>query len=184
MTFLILGVLLWYAAHLFKRLAPGPRAALGDTGKTMVSAALSAALILMVVGYRATAGMADLFTFHGNGHLNNLIMLVAVVVFGAGMAKGVLWTRIRHPMLMGTLLWAVAHLLVHNDLASVVLFGGMGLWAVLAMALINSAGPWQRPAAGSAKRDLALIAIALLMYGAITGVHSLLGFPPFQGSYG
>ena len=29
---LISGVVLWWAAHLFKRLAPEKRAALGDTG--------------------------------------------------------------------------------------------------------------------------------------------------------
>ncbi len=30
MTLLILGILLWWAAHFFKRLAPGPRAAMPD----------------------------------------------------------------------------------------------------------------------------------------------------------
>lgn len=184
MTFLILGVTLWYVAHLFKRLAPGPRAAMGDAAKGMVTAALAAALILMVMGYRAVPNLPNLVTIPGNGHLNNLLMLIAVVVFGAGMSKGVLWTKIRHPMLWGAVLWSVAHLLVRNDGPSLVLFGGMGLWAILTMVLINRAGPWQRPVAGAIKRDGALVAIAVVMFGLITGIHSYFGYNPFLGTYG
>jgi hypothetical protein len=32
MTLMIAGIALWWAAHLFKRLAPGPRARLGELG--------------------------------------------------------------------------------------------------------------------------------------------------------
>ena len=37
MVLLISGVALWWAAHLFKRLAPERRAALGDKGKALVA---------------------------------------------------------------------------------------------------------------------------------------------------
>lgn len=179
MWLLIIGVALWWAAHLFKRYAPGPRAALGDPGRGVVALGLLVALVLMVLGYRQTGGMANLVTIPGSVHINNLIMLIAVIVFGAGMSKGVLWTYIRHPMLWGTVLWAVAHLIVHNDWASVVLFGGIGLWALAAMAVINRAGAWARPASGGLKRDGVLVVIALVMYGIITGIHMALGYNPF-----
>ena len=67
--------------------------------------------------------------------------------------------------------------------ASIVLFGGMGLWAVLSMALINRSGPWMRPASGGMKRDGVLIVIALVMYGLITGIHMAFGYNPFLGNY-
>jgi hypothetical protein len=38
MNWLILGVLLWIGAHLFKRILPKQRAALGKTGKALVAA--------------------------------------------------------------------------------------------------------------------------------------------------
>jgi uncharacterized membrane protein len=184
MTLLILGVALWWAAHLFKRYAPGPRAALGDAGRGVVALGLLAALVLMVLGYRQTGGMVSLVAIPGSGHINNSIMLIAVIVFGAGMSKGVLWTYIRHPMLWGTALWGLAHLIVHSDWASVVLFGGIGLWALVEMAVINRAGAWARPASGGIRRDAALVVIALVMYGIITGIHVMLGYNPFLGSYG
>ncbi len=40
MTLLLLGLALWVGAHLFKRLAPGPRAALGNAGKGIVAVLL------------------------------------------------------------------------------------------------------------------------------------------------
>ena len=179
MWMLVLGVALWWAAHLFKRVAPGARQGMGDAGRGVVTLGLLIALALMIVGYRAVPQTENFFYFPGNGHANNSLMLIAVIVFGAGMSKGVLWTKIRHPMLWGTLLWAVAHLLVHNDAGSLILFGGIGLWAIVEMFVINAAtGPWQRPAPGGIKRDIVLVVIALVMYGIIIGIHQMLGLHP------
>ena len=55
MLLLILGVLLWSFAHLFKRLAPAKRAELGEPFKGAVALALLVSIVLMVIGYR----MAD-----------------------------------------------------------------------------------------------------------------------------
>lgn len=182
MTMLILGVVLWWAAHLFKRFAPGVRAGMGNAGRGAMALVLLVSLVLMVLGFRAVPGAQNFVTIPGNGHLNNALMLIAVIVFGAGMSKGVLWTKIRHPMLWGVLLWAVAHLLVHNDVASLVLFGGLGLWTVVEMAVINAAGPWVRPQSGGIKRDVVLVIIAVVMYAIIVAIHVAFGLTPNAGT--
>ena len=51
---LIIGVALWWAAHLFKRVAPARRAAMGDPGKGAVAATIAVGIVLMVIGYRGT----------------------------------------------------------------------------------------------------------------------------------
>ncbi len=56
MTLLIAGVVLWWAAHLFKRVAPTQRAALGDRGNGIMAFAIIASVVLMVLGYRAADG--------------------------------------------------------------------------------------------------------------------------------
>lgn len=185
MFLLILGVLLWSLAHLFKRLAPAARARLGDPGKGVVAIALVLSVVLMVVGYRG-ADFVPVFTpLPGIGHLNNLLMLVAVFLFGVGGTKGTLYPKMRHPMLTGTILWAVAHLLVNGDVASLVLFGGLGIWAVVQMLVINAAGPWARPTDGRGlKGDAMNLAGTLVIYGLIAGVHIWLGHNPFVGTYG
>ena len=49
---LILGIAIWWGAHLFKRIAPDARASLGDPGKGLVAVAIAVAIVLMVIGYR------------------------------------------------------------------------------------------------------------------------------------
>ena len=61
-------------------------------------------------------------------------------------------------MLTGVLVWAFAHLLVNGDLASLILFGWMAVWALASMALINAREPaWVAPAPGAWSGDLRLL---------------------------
>ncbi len=184
MILLSAGVVLWWAAHLFKRLAPARRAAMGDPGKGAVAGALLLSVVLMVVGYRSAEWQPIYALIAGMGHLNNTLMLVSVFLFSVGGTKGTLYTRMRHPMLWGTVIWAAAHLLVNGDVASVVLFGGIGAWALVAMAAINRAGPWQRPVGGRGlKGDAMGLAGTLVLYGVIALVHAWTGHSVFLGSY-
>ena len=184
MTMLILGVALWWASHLFKRIAPGPRASMGNAGKGLVTVLSLIAIVLMVQGYRS-ADFIPLFTpLPGMGHANNTLMLISVFLFGVGGTKGTLYPRMRHPMLWGTVIWSVAHLLVNGDLASLILFGGIGLWALVSMGVINASGPWQRPAAGRGlKGDAMNLVGTLLLFGIIAMIHKWLGHPVFLGTY-
>ena len=184
MTLLILGLLLWIAAHVFNRVAPEARAKLGPKGRCPIALSILVSIALMVLGYRAAEYLPVYTPVPGIGHLNNLLMLVAVFSFGIGSAKGVLVDKIRHPMLTGMVIFAIAHLLVNGDLASIILFGGLGLWAVAEMLIINrTAGTWERPAPGTIKGDLKNAVITLVIYAIVTGIHVWLGHNPFLGTY-
>lgn len=184
MNLLIPGLILWWAAHLFKRVAPARRAAMEERGKGLVAGLLLASVVLMVIGYRGAEVVPVYAPLAGMGHLNNTLMLFAVFLFSVGGTKGTLYTRMRHPMLWGTVIWAVAHLLVNGDVASVVLFGGIGVWALVEMALINRAGPWARPVGGRGiKGDAMGLAGTLVLFGVIALVHAWTGHSVFLGSY-
>lgn len=184
MLLLILGLALWCLAHLFKRLSPGPRAAIGDKGKGLVALLLLVSVVLMVWGYRS-AEFTSLYTpLPGIGHLNNLAMLVALFLYGVGSTKGLLYPKMRHPMLWGTVIWAGAHLLVNGDVASVVLFGGIGIWALVQRTLINRAEGWAPPTDGRGiKGDAINLAATVVLFGLIAMIHLWLGHPPFAGTY-
>jgi uncharacterized membrane protein len=179
-AWLVLGVLLWAFAHLFKRLLPGPRAAMGKAGRGLVAVLLLASLGLMIFGYHA-ADVVPLYDLPPWAwHLNNLLMLPAVFLADAGRTKGVVASKLRHPMLTAVVVWAVAHLLVNGDQASLVLFGGLGVWALVQMAAISRAeGPWVRPEPGPIAKDIRLAVISVVLYAAIAGVHYWLGYPVF-----
>lgn len=187
MLLLILGLLLWTAAHLLKRLAPDARQALtarfGEGGsKGVVAGAIGLGVLLMIVGYRM-ADFTNVYTTPSwTVHLNNLMMLGSVALFGMGSSKGRARTWLRHPMLTGVLVWALAHLIVNGDLASVVLFGWLALWSVGEMALINAkTGPWDRPEPGPASGDVRLVIISVVVFVVIGLIHGWLGYWPFGG---
>lgn len=185
MPILILGLILWTVSHLFKRVAPGARAALGvGPGKMLVTVLSLSAVVLMVIGYRRAEFDPVYTPLPGMGHLNNLLMLIAVFFLGVPHSKGRVKSMLRHPMLIAVVIWAIAHLLVNGDMASIVLFGWLGLWAVVSMLLINSREGWTRPAPGPLRGDAINLAISLVVYAVIAGIHIWLGHNPFLGTYG
>jgi uncharacterized membrane protein len=110
---------------------------MGNGGRAAVAVAVVLSVVLMVIGYRSASFVPVYTPLPGMGHANNMLMLVSIFLFGVGGTKGTLYPRMRHPMLWGIVVWAVAHLLVNGDLASVVLFGGLGLGGLIQMAVIN-----------------------------------------------
>jgi len=190
MFYLILGLILWVGAHFLKRLAPGVRrdlaTALGeDPSKGIIALVMLVGLVLMVIGYRQADFIVVYTPLPGMGHLNNLLMLFALFAMGISPAGGRLSAKFRHPMLWGMIIFGLAHLLVNGDVASVVLFGGLLLWALVEIRLINQhEGPWERPMPGNALRDGKLALTTLFLYVVIAGIHWLFDHNPFLGTYG
>lgn len=181
MIWLTLGVLLWAYSHLMKRVTPGFRAGLGDNrGKAVASVLTAVAVGLMIWGYGQAPFVPLWEPPAALRYLNNLLMAVAVFLLILGSVPGRLRARMRHPMLGAVKTWAVAHLLVNGDLASLILFGGLLAWAVLDLVLINRMEPdWNRPAPGPLRNDLIWAIGAVLVTGLIGWVHGWLGHPVF-----
>jgi uncharacterized membrane protein len=183
MAMLILGVALWWAAHLFKRLAPGPRAKLGNGGKGLVALALVASVVLMVIGYRNAEGAFFWGRSPALVGINNLLMVIAFYIYAVGGPKGPrIWigTKLRHPQLTGFAIWAASHLLVNGDVPSFILFGGLFVWALVEMAVINAQdGPWQPPARAPRRKEYIYVAAAVVATGVVMAIHNWLGVQPW-----
>lgn len=183
MTLLILGLALWWAAHLFKRLAPAPRARLGDPGKGIVALMIVASVVLMYLGY----GRAEGNVYWGRSPalvgINNLLMLIAFYVFAVGGPKGPrIWlgTKLRHPQLTGFSIWAVGHLLVNGDSPSFILFGGLLVWAAVEIVLINAQdGPWTPPPRAEPRKEITYIVATIVIVGVVMIIHNWLGAQPW-----
>ncbi|WP_101065639.1 NnrU family protein [Roseovarius salinarum] len=182
MAYLVLGLLLWALAHLFKRIAPAARAGMGEAGKGAVAVAILAGLVLMVIGYQRAEGAFFWARHPATVGVNNLLMLLSVYLFAAAGMKTALARRMRHPMLAGVKAWALAHLLVNGDVPSFVLFGGLLAWAVIEVIVINRSEPeWTPPAAAEApmRKEIIAVVASVALYGAISGAHYWLGYPVF-----
>ena len=180
MVALILGVVLWIDSHLFKRLLPSVREKMGDKGKAIVALGSLAAIVLMVIGYRHANGPVYWGRSPMLTGLNNLLMLISVYMFAASGMKLRIARMTRHPMLLGAVIWSVAHLLVNGDLESIILFGGLLVWAKASMLLINRAEPsWEKPPEKPMKKEVIGVVAALVVYSAIAGIHVLFGLSVF-----
>lgn len=180
---LILGVALWAGAHLFKRLAPDRRAALGEAGKGPVALALLASIILMVLGYRWADPVWLWVTPGWMVHLNNLLVFIAFYLFAVSGLKTRLHQKIRHPQLSGFKAWALAHLLVVGTLQGAILFGGLLAWAVVAVITINRAErDWTRPPEAAGWKEGVAVVAALFAMLVVGQIHGWLGPWPFGGA--
>ena len=183
MGLLIAGLALWVVAHLFKRLAPGLRAPMGNGGKVVVAAALVASVVMMVYGYRAAEGAVYWGRSPALVGINNLLMLVAVYLLAVGGPKGPrVWigTKLRHPQLIGFSIWAAGHLLVNGDVPSFILFGGLLIWAQAEILLINAQdGPWTPPPRAAMRKEVIYVVATVVLVGVIMVIHNWLGYQPW-----
>ncbi|MFQ5565517.1 MAG: NnrU family protein [Paracoccaceae bacterium] len=186
MTLMILGLALWWASHLFPIYLAERRASviarLGEGPyKGLFAATSLAAVVLMVIGYRQ-ADFVALWTPPGwTTHLNNLLMVLAIFVIDAKHFNSSVKHYVRHPMLTGVKLWAIAHLAANGDLASILLFGGLLAWAVVAVIGSNRRdGAWRRPAKGTMAGLVRQGIVAAAVFAAVVAIHwQLLGVYPF-----
>ena len=176
---LILGVALWWAAHLFKRLAPRLRDSLGLPGKGLVAIALLASVWLMYQGYDPSVGP----TWWSRGAalvgINNLLMVAALFLYVADGMRAPVIGRMRHPQLTGFKIWAFSHLLVNGDIASFILFGGLLAWAVVEVIVINRAQPDWTPKPVVQGRNMPALIVTVVAVVVVMLVHYWLGRTPW-----
>jgi uncharacterized membrane protein len=85
---------------------------------------------------------------------------------------------VRHPMLLGTAIWALSHLLTSGTSRGLVLFGGIGLWALIEILLINRRdGAYTKPEAPKFSEELkgmfvsaGILLLILFLHPFFTGV--------------
>ncbi|MGB5623691.1 MAG: NnrU family protein [Gammaproteobacteria bacterium] len=176
MSLLILGVALWAAVHLFPVLAPARRAALserlGQRYRGLFSLLILSSLALIVIGWRGTIPALVYPPQVWGRHLTYLLVAVAFVLFAAAKTDNNIKRVVRHPQLTAVLIWGIGHLFANGDIRSLILFGGMGLWAVAEMVLISRReGAWQKPAALPWSKDLVTVVVGLVVMVILMFLH-------------
>jgi uncharacterized membrane protein len=79
-------------------------------------------------------------------------------------------------MLVAVKAWALSHLLVNGDLGSMLLFGGLLLWAVYDRIAVKRRGDAGAAAMGWSKNDVIVVVVGTLAYIAMFWLHdSLIG---------
>lgn len=139
MSLLILGLVLFLGTHSLRIFADGwrtsTRARMGEGAFKGVYTLLSlAGFALICFGY-GLARQSPVVLWQppvAMRHVASLLTLVAFIFLAAsGVPRNSIKSKLKHPMVLGTKVWAFAHLLSNGNLADVVLFGTFLAWAVL-----------------------------------------------------
>jgi uncharacterized membrane protein len=174
MTYLIIGLLLFFGVHSVAIFAPAWRnamaARLGDAPwKALYSIVAVIGFILLVHGY--AAARAEPVVLYSpplwTRHLAALLMLPVFPLLFAAYLPGRIKAAVKHPMLTATKAWALAHLIANGTLADVLLFGGFLAWAVLDRIAVGKRAVPQKtlvPAVASRFNDVIAVVGGLIVY--------------------
>jgi uncharacterized membrane protein len=149
-----------------------------------VLAVAGIALISYGFGHYRAGGMIEIW--HPpvwTKHIAAALMLPAVILFVAAYLRGRIYAVVKHPMITGVKVWALAHLIANGDLGSIILFGSLLAWAVfdrISLKRRSDAGGPPIPV-GGVKNDLIAIAVGIVAYAALAfAFHPVvIGVPVF-----
>lgn len=189
MTVLIAGLVLFLGLHSVRMVADGWRTAriarIGERKwKGFYALGSLVGFVLIVWGFgRARLDPVVVWSpLPWTRHAAALLLLPAFVLIVAGNIRGTkLKAALGHPMLLGTQLWAFAHLLATGRLADVVLFGSFLAWALAdyvssrrrdaAAGVVYPTGRWSRDVLALVIGAVAWIVFGLWLHGPLIGVR-------------
>jgi uncharacterized membrane protein len=173
---MILGLALFLGIHLLPaatRLRSVVAVRLGDNGYRGAFSVISAiGLILIVVGYRMAPN--DLSLFAPSAFARNaapLVVTLAFVLFASANMRTHIRHVLRHPMLLGLMLWSGIHLLANGDLAGTILFGSLFVYSIVDLASAIARGA-VKPVAPTWKHDLIAIVSGVLLSWIVMRFHA------------
>lgn len=177
MELLITGLLVWSLVHFIPSLAAPLKQKLTtqlgeNVYKLLFTVLIFSSLALIVFGWRSTVPSYLYQLPEFTRHIAMLLVLISFILIGAANYPTRIKQFIRHPQLTGVVVWAFAHLVINGDSRSVLLFGGMGLWAILEIIFISRReGEWvKQPVPGWAK-EIRGLAISLVAFIVVVMLH-------------
>ena len=192
MSVLILGLALFLGMHSVRIVADGWRGAviarIGERPwKLAYTVAAIAGFVLIVWGYGLARQQPVVLWVPPvwTRHLAALLTVPAFVMLAAAYGPAnAIRARLKHPMLLGTKTWALAHLLANGMLADLLLFGSFLLWAVLChrAARRRDAAAQTVYAPGRPGPTVVAVVVGLAAYAvfALWAHQALIGVAPFM----
>ncbi|GAB4518493.1 MAG: NnrU family protein [Parvularculaceae bacterium] len=169
MDTLIVGIIVFLGIHLIPTF-PKARAkmvkAMGP-GKYRATYSLIAlfGFVLIIWGFAQARPAPVVWTPpEWSRHVAMLLMLPVFVLLVSGRLPGKISALARHPMLVAIKLWALAHLLVNGDVASMTLFGSFLAFAVYDRISMKRRDAPQAAAAAFGRNDILALLVGLGIY--------------------
>jgi uncharacterized membrane protein len=183
MAAMIAGLVLFLGIH-FVPTVPRLRAALalrmGENAYRGVFSLISAAgLVLIIAGYWMAPNGVPLFApVHAARAAAPVVVTLAFILLAAANMRTHIRRAVRHPMLIGVMLWSGVHLLSNGDLTGTILFASVFAWSVIDLTSVVQRGA-VKPFVPTWKHDaIAVIAGLALAYLTMRYHSAIFNTPP------
>lgn len=179
---LILGLGLFFGLHLLRELGLRQQlvSRMGLTRyKALLACGMIFALALVVYGKSAAPFIQLWVPPYNLRSLTQLLMISSCILLAAGLLPtSHTRTLVIHPMLSAVIVWGISHLLSNGDLASVLLFAGFSLWAMVKIISLETRSDKTPPRSQPAVVwDVAAITLGMIVYSLLLVFHGpLFGF--------
>jgi len=173
-----LGIGLFFGLHLLPSMPNVRDQLIGRVGEKRYKggyALLSfGGLVLIILGY-GNIGIHELWAAPDWGsHLAFAVMPVVFVLLAAAELKGHIRTTIKHPMLIGVLLWGGVHLVNNGDRASLYLFGSFVLFSLYAIIFSSRRDQGRKDYTPKARHDVIALVVGTVLFVVVLWGHPFL----------
>jgi uncharacterized membrane protein len=187
---LIIGLVVFIGSHVFVTQRTARAALIARIGEVpyKVAFAIVALVGVVLIGwgfahYRVEGWVQVWTPPTWMRHVTVALVWPAIIFATAAYIPGDIKRTLKHPLLVGTKLWALAHLLSNGDLGGIILFGSLLAWAVFdRITLKRRTDPGAPPIPVRGRRnDIIAIVVGTILYLALGLVfHPLfIGIPVF-----
>jgi uncharacterized membrane protein len=181
MTLLIIGTIIFFGIHMVPSapFKPGLVASLGAKKYKMIFSIFSLlGLGLIIYGFSLSSFVPLWDPLPWGRSVAFATMPLAVIMMCAADMPNNIKRFVRHPMLIGLILWSGPHLAANGDLASTILFLSFGLFALLDFFLVSVGGRYKAKKPVSFLWDIAVVVVGLILYSVLFYFHgSFTGMP-------
>jgi uncharacterized membrane protein len=174
LAIMILGLLVFLGSHVFVSMRPQRAAVVARLGelayKGLFSLVSLIGIILIGWGFARyrQMGYIDIWSPPPwTRHVTLVLVWPAIICVVAAYIPGDIKRTLKHPMLVGVKLWAVAHLVSNGDLGSIILFGSILAWAVYDRISLKRRTDAPAPAVvtgGGYRNDFIVVVVGTLIY--------------------
>ncbi len=186
----ILGLVLFLGAHVFVSMRNERAALISRIGRgpylglfTLVSIVGVLLIGFGFARYRAEGLIPVWYPPAWTRQIVVAAMWPASIAVVAAYIPGDIKRVLKHPMLVGVKIWAVAHLCANGDLGGIILFGAVLAWAVYdRITLKRRSDPGAPPIpVGGRRNDIIAIVVGTILYLALGFVFHpiVIGLPAF-----
>lgn len=178
MAFLIFGLILFIAIHLLPTFSRQRKLLINRLGYIPYLAFFSVisliAFLLIIYGYTQADHTILWQPLVFSRFLSLAVMPIVFILIAAAYLKTHIREKLRHPMLIGTAIWAITHLTANGSVSSVILFGSFLVYAIADMIMAKPRPNLIPSGSPSIIHDLIAVTLGLIFYAAVLYGHGML----------